>query len=496
MLGWIVAVFSFSIGRAQTYDINKKYPVGQLREDFGLLRSALERSHPSTYWYTPKDSMTRFFDETYTRIDHQMTEREFYHFLAPVLARVHCGHTYPEMSEAYYEHDTVTRHYLPFELFLDEDRLFIVKNGSTDSSLAEGDEILKLDGVPVKEMADLARTLISADGDNASWKNAFMQMYYVEEVYLEYYHGKPPFKLTIRSTDGSIRETVVRARPRMTRPVKQQPELSRKQQMRQEKLAEEAERAAMCRLRFTKGDSNAAILSVRGFSYESVYGVSFYKKHRSVFKAIAERNVANLVIDLRGNSGGNLAIAEDLMAYLMDKPFRVVEKNELYTENVEYLDLLQSHFEKQPKSHGFQANRLRKTGENTYTFKFGGRELLKPAGKYRFSGNVYVITDGWVFSAGSLFVSSLRSQRKITVVGEETGGGAVGCSGGRISRLVLPNTGLRVFFPHFRIYAVTQTGPDGHGVLPDYPVKPTLKDFAQKRDPQLAKTFDLIFSTK
>ena len=491
-LGLLLLVWMVGAVCAQSYNPDKKYKIRDLREDFELLRGALENAHPSTYWYTPKDSFARYFSETYALIDHEMTEREFYRLLLPLLVRVHCGHTYPDMSRAYYAADLPPKTYLPFELFLDGDRLFIVKNHSTDSTLAEGDEILKIGGVPVAEIARFARTLLTADGDNEAWKDKFMAMYWFEEVYLDYYDGKPPFRLLVAGTDGVVRETEVLSPPRMPHPVKPKKPLSKKQRERQLREKAEAERAALCRFRFTAPDSGAAILTVGGFGYEKVYGVSYYRKHCSVFKALAEKNVKNLVIDLRGNTGGNVAIAEDLMSYLVDKPFKVVERNELYTENLDYFNGLLPHFEKQAKSRSFEARRLHRTAPNTYTFRFDKKDLLPPAPRYRFSGNVYVITDGWVFSAASLFVSSLRTQRAITVIGEETGGAAVGCSGGRISRLVLPHTGIRVFFPHFRIYAVTQAKADGHGVMPDYPVKRTLSDLSQHKDPEMEQTFRLI----
>lgn len=482
--------FAFS----QSYDPNKKYRIRELREDFELLRSALENAHPATYWYTPKDSFAHYFADTYKKIDHEMTEREFYRLILPVLVRVHCGHTYPDMSKAYYAADLPPKTYLPFDLFLDKDRLFIVKNRSTDSTLAEGDEIVKIGGVPVAEIAQLARTLLTADGDNEIWKDKFMAMYYFEEVYLEYYNGKPPFHLVVSGTNGVVRETEVLSPPKMPHPVKPKKPLSKKQRERQLRERAEAEKAAMCRFRLTHPDSATGILTIGGFGYEKVYGVSYYKKHRSIFKTLAEHRIKNLVIDLRGNTGGNVGMAEDLMSYLVDKPFKVVDHNELYTENLKYFDELIPHLEKQPKGRSFEAKRLRKTAPNTYTFRFDKRDMLNPARHYRFTGNVYIITDGWVFSAASLFVSSLRTQRSITVVGEETGGAAVGCSGGRISRLVLPNTGIRVFFPHFRIYAVTQAKADGHGVIPDYPIKRTLTDLSQQKDPEMEKTFGLILS--
>lgn len=469
-----------------------KYPVVALREDFLLLRTALEKVHPGIYWYTSKDSMDTYFDEAYAQIERPMTEREFYRLILPVLVQVKCGHTYPEMSAAYYHSGYPGNEYLPFELFLDGERLFIVKNQSTDSTLFEGDEILKLGAYTVAEVVEKARSLQSADGNNASWKNKFVSLFYFEEVYTEYFNGKSPFDITVLDKNGVVRETSVETPKKMTEPVKPEALLSRREFFKKEKARREAEQAALIKFRLTKGDSSAAILKISGFSYDLVYGVSYKRKHKAIFETIAERNLQNLVIDLRGNTGGNLMIAEDLMRYLVDKPFRSVEKSELQTDDIAYLKTLRQHFEKQRHGHAFAMNIVKRKDEKTYTFRYSDKNLIKPHRDNRFNGNIYVITDGWVFSAGSIFVSSLKTNRQITVVGEETGGAAVGCSGGRISKLVLPNTHLRVFFPHFRIYAVTDAKADGHGVIPDYEVRPTLSDVANRHDPEMKKVFELI----
>lgn len=478
---------------SQTYNPDKQFTVNELKRDFSVIRSALEYSHPGAYWYNTPEKLKKYLDSAYAQINRPMTEREFYWFISPVLAQVQCGHTYPRMSQAYETSDAPRPTYLPFEFFWDGERLFIVRNGSTDSTLVPGDEVLAIGGVPVPELAREARNSQSADGDNAAWKNVMLDMFLIEEVYLNRHNGKPPFRLTV-STQNGVRETEVTARKRKptTQPVKPAPQLSKKEQQKEDKRREEEERAGYIKFRFTGGDSSAAILKISGFGYEKVYGVDYQKKHRSIFKAMSEKNVQNLVIDLRGNSGGNGEIAEDLMSYLVDKNIKVADRNELYTVNLAYMDTLIQYFEKQPQSHGFQKSRLKKIGENLYRFKFEGKPETKPQGKYRFGGNVYVITDGWVFSAGSLFVSSLRAQRKITVVGTETGGGAVGCSGGRISRIILPNTGIRISFPHFRMYAVTDAKADGHGVIPDYPVRRVWLDRAEHRDPEMKKVFELM----
>lgn len=481
--------------QGQAYDPAKKYTEAELKKDFAVMRSALEYMHPGIYWYSSRESIKKCLDSSYAQINRPMTEREFYWLLSPVLARVKCGHTYPRMSQAYEDAGGEEFTYLPMEVFWDGERLFVVSNRSTDSSLAPGDEIRSIGGMPVADLAREAREVQSADGGNAAWKNVMLDLYLIQEIYVNRYNGKPPFKLSVANRNGNIRETEVNRRPKTTQPVKPATALSKKQQKKADRERENEEQVSMVKFRFAGADSATAILKISGFGYEKVHGVSYNKMHAAIFSSIAEKKVPNLIIDLRGNSGGNGEIAEDLMSYLVNKPVRVFDHNEFYSENLAYVDSLKPYFEKQPASHSFQKSRLKKVGENLYRFRFEGKEGRNPARRYRFDGNVYILTDGWVFSAGSLFVSSLKSQRNVTVLGTETGGGAIGCSGGRISRLILPNTGIRIMFPHVRVYAVTDAKADGHGVQPDYPIRRTWEDRAQKRDPELQKTMELIRGT-
>src|SRR6478672_1710511 len=91
-----------SCAGTRNYDPGKKYPKKDLQQDFSLLRSILEKKHPSLYWYTSMDSMNLYFDRYYASIKDSMTEQQFmWHVLAPVVDKIHCGHTSVGSSKAY-----------------------------------------------------------------------------------------------------------------------------------------------------------------------------------------------------------------------------------------------------------------------------------------------------------------------------------------------------------------------------------------------------------
>src|ERR1700755_70325 len=72
---------------------DRKYSPAELQKDYGVFRGTLEAWHPSLYWYTSRDSMTRFFDEGDAALRDSMTEPQFRKVLSYVIAQVRCGHT-------------------------------------------------------------------------------------------------------------------------------------------------------------------------------------------------------------------------------------------------------------------------------------------------------------------------------------------------------------------------------------------------------------------
>ena len=80
----------------------KKYSPAQLQKDYNIFETMLEQSHPGLYWYTSKDSMDMYFSKYYNAIGDSMTEQQFtWHILAPLIDKIHCGHTSVSMSKAY-----------------------------------------------------------------------------------------------------------------------------------------------------------------------------------------------------------------------------------------------------------------------------------------------------------------------------------------------------------------------------------------------------------
>ena len=92
-------------------------------------------------------------------------------------------------------------------------------------------------------------------------------------------------------------------------------------------------------------------------------------------------------------------------------------------------------------------------------------------------------------------MSAVIKQNNVTVVGEETGGGAYGNSAWLIPDATLPETGVRFRLPIFRL-VIDKTARKGRGVQPEVPSFPTIEAVKRGTDYKLEKVMELITAEK
>jgi retinol-binding protein 3 len=142
-------------------------------------------------------------------------------------------------------------------------------------------------------------------------------------------------------------------------------------------------------------------------------------------------NADAIIYDLRENGGGDPKMVALVCSYLFDKPTHL---NDLY---------------------------YRKENETTqyWTLPYvpGPRLVKQPA---------FVLTSSHTFSGGEEFTNDLKTQKRATIVGETTGGGAHPVAGHRV------DDHFTIGVPAGRpINPITKTDWEGTGVTPDVAVK-------------------------
>lgn len=151
-----------------------------------------------------------------------------------------------------------------------------------------------------------------------------------------------------------------------------------------------------------------------------------------------------LIVDVRGNGGGQLTMAEKLAARFTDESLHV----------------------------GYIRH---KTGAGHNDFSSAEKQILKPSSGIRWHKKVVVLTNREVFSAANEFVKYMKCCPNVTVVGDKTGGGA-----GMPFSSEMPN-GWAVRFSACPMYDKDMQCTE-FGIEPDYAVSLTDDDFLRGRD--------------
>jgi len=187
----------------------------------------------------------------------------------------------------------------------------------------------------------------------------------------------------------------------------------------------------------------------------------FFKKS---FKQLRQKNINNLVLDLRSNGGGKVNAYILLTKYISRTPFKVADT--VYTINhglAPYTRYIKHGWLNNIEM--FFISRKRKDGK--YHLGLLERKLYYPKNNNHYNGKVYVLINGPTFSASTLFCNAVKGQPGITLIGEETGGGWHGNSGIIIPDIKLPYTKNTVRLPLFRLVQYNHVPKTGTGVPPD-----------------------------
>jgi len=465
------------------YTPNKKYSKQELQQDYTLLRTILEKKHPSLYWYTPKDSMDMYFDKYYNAIPDSMTELQFgWKILAPLTDKIHCGHTSFGMSKAY--NKWVSHRIIPsFPLFMKvwNDTMIVTGNlNRKDSIIKRGTLITGINGINNTALQQTLFNYMTEDGNanNVNYlrlSNNFpyyhRNIFGLSRQYTVNYLDSTGIEKTVQLPlfDPPI-DTVKRPRPSI---IIKRSEKERKQQQLQNIRSLAVDTA-----------NNTAVITLNSFTTGRLR-----KFFRQTFRYINNAGITNVVLDIRSNGGGKINLSTLLTKYVTRRPFKVADSSFAIAKTLHpYSRYINERFITNLGM--FFLTRKRKDG--LYHFGLWERKLYRPKEKNHYNGDLYVLINGQTFSASGLFCNAVKGQPGITIVGEEAGGGWYGNSGIMIPDITLPNTHVRVRLPLFRLVQYNHPPKDGRGVMPDIYIGTSYDALIKGYDKKLQVVMEMI----
>lgn len=464
----------------------KKYSPAALKKDYVIFRGALEESHPSLYWFTPKDSMEIFFNEGYNSLTDSMTEREFRMRLLKVVTHIKCGHTSVSYSKKYSRYlDTADLKLFPLAFKVWKDTLAVTANlNKNDSILTRGVIVTAINNYPAKFLIDTFFNYITTDGNSGTGKYQTLSSFGTFGVMYKNVFGlTDSFKINYIDYWGFPGETIV--------PVfKPAPDsLDKADSLKPEKYTpKERRNTRSFSTRNIQVDTTlkSAYMLLNTFAR----GNGLRKFFKYTFKNVEKLKLQHLVIDVRSNGGGDAGNSTLLTQYLTDHSFVVADSLYAIKRSSKY----RSYIKLQPLYWLATTIITKKKADGNFHFGYFERHTFKPKKKYHYNGNIYILTGGNSFSATTLFAQQLKGQPNVKIIGEETGGGGYGNTAWIIPDLTLPNTKLRIGIPKFRFIMKKDLVKEGRGVMPDIYAAPTAIDIRDGIDVKLEAVKQLIIN--
>jgi hypothetical protein len=462
-----------------------------LLADAAILRSAYEQLHPGLYRYNTKSDMDQDFAVLDRQLDHNQSLQDAFLAFSEFAAKVRCGHTQANpfnqqksLVDALFK--STTR--LPFYFDWLGGHMVVTRDFTPDHRLPLGTEVEEINDVPTPVILRRLLTIARADGANDSKRVAQLAVNgdSIYETFDLYY---PMFFKQKTGTDS-----LVILKPHSLKPAQVSVvPLTYEERISPIKQREDQRKGGDQALFEWKDmpDGIAYLKMPTWALYDSKWN---WKQWLSThLDQAAARNAPSLILDLRGNEGGD-DVGNEILPHLIDAPItlssmrRLVRYRKIPHELNAYLDTWDISF----RDWGGAAEDLAEpwpTAPADVTYLKLTRydddangDVIKPSGR-RFRGKVFVLIDATNSSATFQFAQAMQTHELGTLVGESTGGSQRGINGGAFFFLRLPRSGIEMDLPLIASFPATPA-PDA-GVSPDIFVKRTTADVGTGRDAAL-----------
>ncbi len=432
-----IILFTFGLSNlvfSQNPTINNVvFSRSELIEDLNMLRDTL-KVHPKLYEFTNKYEFDKIYQSIKNQLKDGMTADDFLKIAYPLVERIGCGHSslFPPMSYiANPEGKTI-----PLDIKIDQDDIYILST-FPEGLIPSGSKLLAINNRSSKEIIAKLMDYVSVDGLNNLSAKKFGAEKMFGMIYPKFFTPTNNYKIHYQLPFCETTEEIILE----SYSIKEiwMPKMSIKNPFSYK----------------YREDLNALILTIKSF-YFNGNNDEFYTFLEEAFAKAKNEKIENIILDLRGNGGGDPLAAGRLFSYLIPKPLKY------------FSDVFSDKYAKLATSIKLAAN--------------------------HFDGELYTLIDGGGFSTTGHFVSLLKYLQIGKIIGSELGS-TFTCNDNCIY-VTLKNTGYLAKIARSTFSTAVEGMRADQGVLPDVHVAFSIKDYVDGVDSEIETIKKMIIKRK
>lgn len=420
-------------------DYTKVLSLDEIKEDLRQLKTDLAEVHPATMDGLPPELEAAF--AAAGQINREMTVGEFSLIVSELVCMLGDAHTSVHLGVA-------DRH-LPIGIKVIDNKFYVLGG----RNLNPGDELLSLGGVATEDIMAFAKQVIPAE--NPYWRNHLIASVLTQSALTQMgaeINEKRRIDAEIRRNGETI---VVPLEFGFTYDI---PQPSQDKEFYPSNSADYGyyldQEKSFCHFKLSK------------CNYTEDY-IQFLK---TMFQGIMDKRIENIIVDLRGNPGGNSWVVNEFLKYIDIEDY----KSYCYTRRMSRAAAAQK---------GYIIN------WGSVTYKHCIRKNSRAEGLI-FAGQIYALIDNGTFSSGNYFGVILADNGIGTIIGEPSGN-APNCYGD-VLYFQLKNSKLIYSISYTQWMRPNLDRAEDDALYPHYPVTFTIDDYINQRDLAMEEALRLI----
>jgi len=430
-----------------------------MQKDLSWLQRKTLQYHPACIDSVRYDSVNLAFEIANYEAEKPLQELQFLRLLRKTLISLRCGHTTAIPSTGFYKYyrNATPKPLFPIQVIKNQSGMYVRFNGSNDASISVGDRLVTINQESTGHISEAILDFLPGDGYHNTFKQYHLSLNF------------PTYYLFLKGPNYAYESGIVDTAGRFSTHIfslrSQGKSISKSYRQKSTKTIFSDRYRELSTL-----TSNPKVACLKVFAFAGK--ANWYLK---AFKELEKRGINMLILDLRGNSGGNLFRANHLLSYLIPDTFSMCCKR----KNGNVRLNRRSNMSLGMRFSMFMFRHLPNIEKNLRPTCRIENDLLinrfwfKPSSEFAYSGKLIVLMDGGTFSAATMVAAQLRKKLNINLVGDESGGGARGCNAMIMPTLKLPNTKMRVTLPLYFIDHEMGLVPF-QGLVPDYILLPDI----------------------